>query len=211
MKCYLQICFFKAAFGLSFLLCLSFNIAVFAQPGTINDSTQNTVAGPFAASIERRNREIALRSLPLAGRTGRPARSVSRAMLEQMNEDFKRLQIVRLGLVGVIKAGKSFEYKRLSTDAAEIRKRAARLRESLVLFDDGKRSTAEKAGFDKTDIQDAASMLCIEISRFTENPMFKPGGAYNVRNAAEAQRALDAVINLAARIKNSASRLRSSK
>jgi len=52
--------------------------------------------------------------------------------------------------------------------------------------------------------------LCIEISRFTENPMFKANGVYTVRDATDAIKALDAVIALAGATAKAAERLRRS-
>ena len=45
-----------------------------------------------------------------------------------MNEDFKQIQLIRLGMIKNIATGKPFEYKQLSKDASEIRKRALRLK-----------------------------------------------------------------------------------
>jgi hypothetical protein len=131
-------------------------------------------------------------------------------MLEQLNLDFKQLQVVRLAMVSDIAIGKPFEYGRLSKDSGEIRKRAARLHSSLALFDhpDEVEKPFQKVQFDQAKIQDAASELCLEISRFIENPMFKPGRAYNARDAAEADVALTTVVRLAANIKESADSLR---
>jgi hypothetical protein len=84
------------------------------------------------------------------------------------------------------------------------------LRAGLALSEreENDRPPFEKVEFDQEKIQDAASDLCLEISRFTENPMFRPGAVFNVRNAKEAEHALDAVINLSINIKNSADKLR---
>jgi hypothetical protein len=169
----------------------------------------NSPTGPFGESIERRNRETALRSITMINSGSKTDVRIDRAALKKLNDDFTRIQIIRLAMVRDIKAGRPFEYKRLSDDAAEIRKRASRLREGLVLSeqDENDRQPLEKVEFDKDKIQDAASDLCLEISRFTENPMFKSGGVYNVRNAKEAEHALDTVINLSTNIKTSADKL----
>ncbi len=184
--------------------------SAFAQQGT-SRSIQNSPAGPITDSLERRNREVALRSLTMI-RGGKQDNRVNRALFEQMSEDFKQIQLVRLGMVNDIKEGKPFEYKRLSNQAAEIRKHAVRLKDSLALFEQQKSAERqfEKEELDITKIQDAASDLCLEASRFIENPMFKAGAVYNVRYAAEAAQALDTVINLSTNIKNSADRLRKS-
>jgi hypothetical protein len=179
--------------------------------GTV-PSIANSPTGPFGESIERRNRETALRSIAMINNGPKPDTMIDRAALKRLNDDFTRIQVIRLAMVRDIKNGRPFEYKRLSDDTAEIRKRASRLREGLVLSeqDQNDHQPLEKIEFDKEKIQDAVSDLCLEISRFIENPMFKPGGVFNVRNAKEAERSLNTVINLSSNIKNSANNLRKS-
>ena len=75
----------------------------------------DTAAGPISLAIEQRNRELSLRSVQLTSRTViRPDTRAGRAMLQKLNEDFKRLQIVRLGMVRDITAGKQFEMDRFA-------------------------------------------------------------------------------------------------
>src|SRR5437762_2403101 len=180
------------------------------QQGTAR-GIQNSPNGPVTDALERRSREVALRSITMTGRD-KPDSRANIALLRQMNEDFKQIQLVRLGMVNDIKDGKRFEYKRLSDDASEIRKRAVRLKVSLAFSEEKERPEQEfqRIDFDDAKIQDAASDLCLEISRFTENPMFRPGATFNVRYAAEAERALNTVINLSTNIKNSDDKLRKS-
>jgi hypothetical protein len=169
----------------------------------------NSPTGPFGDSIERRNRETALRSITMINNGRRPDARIDRAAVKQLSDDFTRIQVIRLEMVRDIKAGRPFEYKRLSDDSAEIRKRALRLRDNLALPEqENNRRPLEKVEFDKDKIQDAAADLCLQISQFIENPMFKSGGVYNVRNAAEGERSLDIVISLSTHIKTSADKLR---
>jgi len=111
-----------------------------------------------------------------------------------------------------IATGKPFEYKQLSKDSSEIRKRALRLKSSLALIEEKEtaRQDPAKTELEKDTIQDAVSDLCLEISRFTTNPLFKPGAVYNLRYATEADKALDAVINMSSNINSSAEKLRKS-
>jgi len=190
------------------IVVLTLGGSVYAQSTVPNIA--NSPTGPFGDSLERRNRETALRSIMMMGNGRRPDPRIDRATLKQLNDDFTRIQVIRLGMVRDIKDRKHFEYRRLSDDAAEIRKRASRLRDGLALSEreENDRRPFEKVEFDQEKIQDAASDLCLEISRFTENPMFRQGAVFNVRNAKEAEHALDAVINLSINIKNSADKLR---
>ena len=166
-------------------------------------------AGPLTPAIERRNREAALRSIAMSGSTANSDARASRAKFEKLNRDFKQLQVVRLGMVSEIKNGRRFEHSRLAKDSAEIRNLATRLRSSLALLPDpaGEMKPERRGSLDAARIQDAASDLCVQISRFTENPMFRSGGVYNARHAREADAALGDVIRLATDIKASAEEL----
>jgi hypothetical protein len=159
--------------------------------------------------IDRRVRESELRRIAMADVSKADTR-VDRAMYEKMNEDFKQIQLIRLRMVENIADGKPFEYKTLSADASEIKRRAVRLRSSLVLLTDKekKKLTIREMGFDGNTIQDAASDLCLEISRFTTNPMFQPGATYTLRYATEADQSLDKIISLSSGVKDSANKLR---
>jgi hypothetical protein len=175
------------------------------------EGVQTQYSGPISDALERRSREAGLRSITMMGKN-KPDPRIDQAFLDQMNEDFEQIQLIRLGMIKNIATGKPFEYKQLSKDASEIRKRALRLKSSLALIEDNEsaRQESAKMEFEKDTIQDGASDLCLEISRFTTNPLFKPGAVYNVRYATEADNALDAVINISSNIKSSAEKLRKS-
>jgi len=166
--------------------------------------------GPFAESIERRQREQDLRSLPQKLRARRVHHVADPQLIKQMNEDFIRIQTIRAEAVRVIAGGTRFDLKKLENDSDEIRKRASRLRVSLALSEETRTARAGKKILTIELVHDAVFDLCLEISRFTENPMFKANGVYTVRDATEANRALDTVIALARNIGKAAERLRKS-
>lgn len=203
---------FLLSAGLTLLLFpVIFGASVSAQPGN-NIGSPSSPTGPFSASIERRLREIALRGVTATGGMSKRDVRAQRAALDRLNADFKQIQLIRLGMIRDIEAGRLFEYKRLSYDAGEIRKRVVRLKGSLELFGAPERaSPPEKVEFNKEKIQDATSDLCLEISRFIENRIFKTGAVYNARDVTEAGRTLDTIINLSANIKNSAEKLKRSR
>ena len=192
------------------VVCPMLAAAVFAQQKPATTSVPANPTGPFTEAMERRNREMDLRSITMMAKDKPADPRINRALLEQMNDDFKQIQVIRLGMLKNIADGKPFEYKHLAEDAAEIKRRSTRLRSSLALFEEqeSERQDLKKVEYQKDTIQDAASNLCLEISRFTTNPMFAPGSVYSARYAAEADQALDKVINLSTDIKNSADKLR---
>jgi hypothetical protein len=201
----------RSALNVVGTLTLTLLSAAFLFAQVSDGGVQTNSADPFREALERRSRETALRSVTMIGTHTSDPR-LQRALIAQMNEDFKQLQVIRLGMVKDIADGKSFQYKRLASDASEIKKRAQRLRSSLALLEDkdAGKTTEKDAGYDARTIQDAASDLCLQISRFTTNPLFNPGAVYNLRYATEADQALDTVITLSVNIKNSAEKLRRS-
>ena len=206
MKCvFRSTCIF--GIGLFFLMLLSSNARSQATAGV-----QTPYSGPFADALERRSRETGLRSITMMGKDKTDPR-VYQAFLDQLNEDFQQIQLIRIGMIKSIAVAKPIEYKQLSKEAEEIRKRALRLKTSLALTENSGtvRQEPAKVEYQSDTIQDAASDLCLEISRFTTSPLFKPGAVYNFRYATEADRALDAVINISSNIKSSAEKLRKSR
>ena len=186
---------------------LTFASSALAQ--TNDGGIQSNLGSPLRDALERRSREIKLRSINMTGTTKRDPRE-QQALLKQMNEDFREIQLIRLEMVKEIAVGKPLEYKRLANDASEIRKRTARLRSLLALVDDKEteRKEAKTNTYDVNSIQDAASDLCIEISRFITNPLFNDGAVYNLRFAIEADKTLESIIKLSTNLKYSADKLR---
>jgi hypothetical protein len=127
--------------------------------------------------------------------------------LRQMNEDFIRLQSIRAELVKVFEAGSTVDPKTLKSSSSEIRKRATRLRTMLSL-------TEVRSEVDITRERNATILsinkrafdLCLEVSRFTGNPLFK-GKVIVIAHARDASRSLDAVIAIAEALQRESSQL----
>src|SRR2546423_15617500 len=101
------------AIGISAVSLSAFAGSTFAQPGN-NIGSPSSPTGPFSASIERRYREIALRGVAAGTAGSRRDERADRAALEQLKDDFKRIQLIRLAMVRDIADGKRFDYRRLS-------------------------------------------------------------------------------------------------
>ena len=192
-------------------ICMVFSVAACCVAAAqMKPSPSANPLGPFSESIERRLREQDLRSLPQRLRERRVHSIANPQLIKQMNEDFMRIQTIRAEAVRVIAAGTTFDLRKLKKDSDEVRKRASRLRGSLALSDERGAKRPSKKIVTMELVNDAVFDLCIEISRFTENPMFKANGVYTVRDATDAIKALDAVIALAGATAKAAERLRRS-
>jgi len=179
---------------------------VYAQQST---SPPDNTNGPFTDAMERRSRETALRSLKRTQPERASDNSLSPELLRQINEDFKHIQIIRFGILDDIRDKKPFEYRRILDDTAEIKRRAGRLRDSLGLPDTKKlgKQSVKEIHFDKEQLQEALSNLCLEINRFIENPTFKSPGVYDIDKAIEASEVLEGLINLSNSIRKSVEKL----
>ena len=170
---------------------------------------QADAAGPFSASLERRQAEQNLRGLPLRLREKRERNFKDPKVLEQMNEDFLKLQTIRAEMVKTFASGGLVRSAHLKESSDDVKRRASRLRSMLALseeINDVEIRTDRSPTVES--INDRAFQLCIEISRFTENPMFKTNGVITAKQVTEAAKALDTVIALAAAVQKESGRVR---
>ena len=131
-------------------------------------------------------------------------------ILEQMNEDFVEIQMIRAGMVKSFASGAVIGPGSLRKAANDLEQRGKRLRSMLALTEEiSVRELPADPNPTVESVNERAFKLCIEISRFTENPMFKLNSAITVKNAIEASQALDAVIALADVIEKEARKLSS--
>ena len=162
---------------------------------------------PAAERIrDEQRREMQLRGLgTTAARTDE--RSV-KAAVEQLNEDFKRIQVIRNEFAHALKVEGVLDYKRISGQAAEVKKRALRMQTYLALR--GKDEEKERAGqteYDDAEMQDALVRLCKRIDSFVANPKFTSPDVVDVDGTARASRDLREIIALSGAVRASAERL----
>lgn len=143
----------------------------------------------------------------------RPATPQQRLALEQIGEDFRRMQIVNNEMMRAAfpkDASPALDYARISKSAAEINRRAARLKLNLQLpdasSDDHPAADPEIAG----DRELRASLLALDnlIMGFVNNPTFRAQGLLDARHSARASRDLSAIIRLSRRIRQRAEKLK---
>jgi hypothetical protein len=117
-----------------------------------------------------------------AGSFGRPLSSAgakrSRAMIDQVNEDFQRILTLHNEIVRAIDANRSLSYQFISDATGEIRKRSARLQSSLKLQKPEPTTPNHQVETDLKVMQtkDELILLCKQIESFVRNPIIeKPG------------------------------------
>lgn len=161
---------------------------------------------------DEQRRQMALRS---GGRRGEDAHADERAIkaaAEQLNEDFKRVQVIRNELARAVTSGSALDYKHVSEEAAEVRKRSLRMQTYLALRNEGDdEKHHEEAGADALDeeqLRGSLVRLCHRIDSFVANPRFKSPEVVNVDANTKAARDLREIIALSQQIKGGAERLR---
>ena len=190
-------------------LLLSLQALCMAQGPAIGVSVPRV--DPAAERIrDEQQREMVLRS---GGRRVEDAHADERAVkaaAEQLNQDFKRVQIIRNDLARAATSGSVLDYRRVSDAATEVRKRSVRMQTYLALRregDDAKQQQEDEAAYDEAQLKEALARLCHRIDSFVANPRFKSPGVFDVDATTRAARDLREMIALSQQIKGGAERL----
>ncbi|HVF67002.1 MAG TPA: hypothetical protein VM914_05040 [Pyrinomonadaceae bacterium] len=192
-------------------LLLSLQALCLAQTAGMGISTPRV--DPAVERIrDEQQRQMALRS---GGRRGEDAHADEKAVkaaAERLNEDFKRVQVIRNELARAVTSGSALDFKHVSEGAAEVRKRSLRMQTYLALREerDAAKQHDEETDADAPDeksLRDSLVRLCHRIDSFVANPRFKSPDVVNVDANAKAARDLREIIALSRRIKGGAERL----
>jgi hypothetical protein len=164
---------------------------------------------PEAGRIrDEKEREMQLRNLG-AG-TPHSNEKVVKAALDQLNQDFKRIQIIRNDIAHAINVEGTLDYRRVSDETAEVKKRALRMQSYLALRGssaDVKDQAGQQVEYDDKQLKDALVRLCKRIDSFVANPKFTSPLVSDVGGTADATRDLREIIVLSVGIRSSAERL----
>jgi hypothetical protein len=173
------------------------------------------IINPKGDTDAQTNREAALRSAEIRSVGGRMDQRQLMAAIDQTKQDFKRIQIIRNDVVDYLVAKKPLDYKLVSEQAAEINKRANRLKTFLMpsapVEKEKEKDAAKQTVYDGEQIKGALVKLCNTIYSFTGNPMFKDPSTMDIQKAASAGGDLLTIIELSDNVKRSADRLKASK
>jgi hypothetical protein len=126
----------------------------------------------------------------------------------EIKEDFERLQVINSGDLQAGASSEMLDYKKISNAAAEIKKRATRLKSNLFPAESEKQSKGK--GQDTEDQQDLKSLLAAldrAITSFVTNPIFQNTRVVDPKDSTKARHDLETVIKLSTRIKKEADQL----
>ena len=144
-----------------------------------------------------------------AEKSNKPDKSESRTTLNfaEIKEDFEHIQIINND---VLQASGTPDYQVISESAAEIKKRATRLRSNLFPVESGKKSKEAKPASEDQELKSLLTSLDNSIARFTHSPIFQNAKVVNPEDSTNAQRELENIIKLSTRIILEADRIKKS-
>jgi hypothetical protein len=183
--------------------------------------TASTVAGqagrvspppikdPKADTLDRQNREATLRSAEMEVAVEKTDERRINAAIQKIKDDFRHIQIVRNEIARNILANKPFDYRLISEEAGEVRKRADRLKSSLVApsREEAEKSRKNEVDFNDQEMKGALVRLCNLIISFVESPVLKNPGTTDAQQSKKVASDLVNIIDLSSTIKRSADRL----
>lgn len=176
-----------------------------AQAGRVSPPA---IKDPKSDTRERQDREATLRSAETGVAVEKTDTRRINAAIEQIKEDFRRIQIVRNEIVRNILSNKPFDYRLVSEEAGDVRKRADRLK-SLVApaGEEAEKSQKNEVDFNDQEMKSVLVRLCKLIDSFVENPVLKNPGTIDAQQSKKVTGDLLSIIDLSGNIKRNADRL----
>jgi len=186
----------RTAAGLTLLACLGASDA------------QGRQAAPRSSDQMLRERQRMIYKRALEDELRRPRtreEQQQRLAVEQIKEDYVRIQVVSADLSKMAVDAGELDLKLVAKSAAEIRKRAERLKSNLAL-------PAAGAGRDKEpgegqgQLKASLTTLGELVRRFVRNPIFREMNVVDAQASARARLELEEIIELSGRLKKDCER-----
>lgn len=156
--------------------------------------------------VEMEARQRALRKL--SDIAARPQRKPAdtRPSYQQVAEDFEQLQLRNHNLSVAAGAGPRLDYAQLVEEAAEVRRRASRLKSTLALPAAKREQKQKQAAEAPTPEGVRAAILSLDalVKSFAWNPVFQRPDVLDAENAAKASRELEEILRLSEQIRHAA-------
>lgn len=142
------------------------------------------------------------------GRDAENPDSLPAPNFSQIKEDFERIQIINSDDLQANASSLKADYERISEAAAEIEKRGIRLKSNLFPPKSTKQSKESEPGTEDQELKSLLTLIDNSINSFTHSPIFQDSKVVNPQDSTNAQKELDAIIKISARIKNEADRMK---
>lgn len=181
--------------------------AILSSPGAARG--QSSQGARDARKAEMESRQKALWSLEGVKRRPPAGAADNRPSYREVAEDFEQLQLRNYELSGAAGPGPEPDYARVRREAAEVRKRAARLKAHLSLPEPEKAQKPKKGGEILTleELRAAVAALDALVKSFVWNPVFQRSGQLDAQQSAQAGRDLEGILRLSEQIRKCAEAL----
>ena len=184
------------------------SLAARAQTGTGVATVGPGMDAEAARIRDEQQREMQLRNLGAV--KAHANEKAVKAAVDQLGQDFKRIQIIRNDVARALNVEGVLDYKRVFDQTAEVKKRALRMQNYLALRGadaQGRNQTGPVDYDDDKQLKYALVRLCKRIDSFVANPKFTSPLVADVGGTADASRDLQEIIALSDGIKGSAEKL----
>lgn len=177
-----------------------------ARPRTAADQMVIIMRESRARADEQYERAMSLR---MAGQVQRqPRRAEPKLALAQIREDFVRIQVVNNDLADAVSRRGPLDLKFIAKSASDIRKRAGRLKDNLVLPEHESAFVVPEArGSAEAQLKSSLVTLGELIQEFVTNPLFEKANLVDIHLAMKARRDLDDIIEVCGRLKKNSEEL----
>lgn len=131
------------------------------------------------------------------------------ALVEQIKEDFNLIQVLNNEMIRAAFSDQALNFETLSDKAADIKKRATRLKATIRLPPpkEEKKSLEDQERDGLEQLKASLLLLRKSIGGFVNNPFFQHPGVVDVQQSAQASRDLQVIIELSDAIRKSAKKL----
>ena len=135
-------------------------------------------------------------------------KSARQAVLKQINDDFKTLQVLNNKLMSEVEDQGGADYKEISTMLADIGSRAARLKSNLALPKvDEKKEKSNSELTTAAALKDRLMEFDKVVMSFATNPIFQQANVIDVELAKQASGDLATIIERSGKLKKAAATL----
>jgi hypothetical protein len=183
------------ALGFFVVAALASAPAVYAQGSGRNMATRDTSGTERTlGALENESR-----------RTKRDASTI----MAEVNEDFERLRAINEEVKTAASPNTPFNFKSLSDNAVEIKKRGTRLKSNLAALPKAEKEekAKEPVPTDDAQMKSLLASLNASMTSFLTNPVFSDMGTLDNQLALKARRDLDDVMSLSDVLKSGAEKL----
>ncbi|HEY6045670.1 MAG TPA: hypothetical protein VIU65_03650 [Pyrinomonadaceae bacterium] len=169
-----------------------------------------------SATVVRAQRNVATRDTSSTERTlgaleneSRRTKRDAQTIMAEVNEDFERLRAINEEIKTAAAPATPFNFKSLSDNAVEIKKRGTRLRSNLAALPKAEKEDKPKEPVPTDDAQMRSLLgsLNTSMTSFLTNPVFSDMGTLDNQLALKARRDLEDVISLSDVLKSGAEKL----